>query len=180
MNNIKHYINEKLKIGSKSKVNEIIKPNDAAALKREVLKKIINKETDFNDIDISAVKDLSHLFEDQDISEIDISEWNVSHVESMRAMFQNCRYLKTCGDLSKWNVGNVLDMSWMFNGCQCLVKLGDLQNWEINDTKMKGAFQNCKRLKSLGNINHWRPKEPNWDIFTGTDIPHKDLPFQKI
>ena len=64
MNNIKHYINEKLKIGSKSKVNEIIKPNDAAALKREVLKKIINKETDFNDIDISAVKDLSHLFED--------------------------------------------------------------------------------------------------------------------
>jgi len=180
MNNLNQYINEKLKIGSKSKVNQVIKPNDAAALKREVLKKIINKETDFNDIDISAVKDLSHLFEDQDISEIDISEWDVSHIESMRAMFQNCRYLKTCGDLGKWNVGNVLDMSWMFNGCQCLVKLGDLQNWEINDTKMKGAFQNCKRLKSLGNINHWRPKESNWDIFTGTDIPHKDLPFQKI
>ena len=114
MNKLQYYIQEKLKIGSKSKVNEKIKPGDAAALKREVLKKIINKETDFNDIDISAIKDLSHLFEDQDISEIDISEWNVSHVESMRAMFQNCRYLKTCGDLGKWNVRRVRNMIGMF------------------------------------------------------------------
>jgi len=170
MNNLNQYINEKLKISSKSKVNQVIKPNDAAALKREVLKKIINKETDFNDIDISAVKDLSHLFEDQDISEIDISEWDVSHVESMRAMFQNCRYLKTCGDLGKWNVGNVLDMSWMFNGCQCLKNIGDLDNWEINGTKMKCAFQGCKRLKSLGFIEHWRPEDSNYDIFAGSDV----------
>lgn len=180
MKTLKEIIIEKLKIGSKSKVNEKIKPQDAAELKREILKKIINKETDFNDIDISAVKDLSHLFEEQDISEIDISEWDVSHVESMRGMFQYCRYLKTPGDLSKWNVSNVVDMSWMFNGCQCLTKLGDLQNWEINDTKMKGAFQNCKRLKSLGNINHWRPKESNYDIFTGSDINISSQPRKRI
>ena len=180
MKDLKEIIQEKLKIGSKSKVNEKIKPGDTAALKREVLKKIINKETDFNDIDISAVKDLSHLFEDQDISEIDISEWNVSHVESMRAMFQNCRYLKTCGDLGKWDVRNVLDMSWMFNGCQCLTKLGDLQNWEINGTKMKCMFQGCKRLKDLGYIKHWRPKEANWDIFMLCGVPNSKLPHQTI
>ncbi len=165
MNNINYYINEKLKIGSKSKVNEKIKPGDAATLKREVLKKIINKETDFNDIDISNIKDLSHLFEDQDITEIDISEWNVSNVESMNSMFQNCKYLKTVGDLGKWNVSNVLDMSWMFNGCINLTEIGDLDNWEINDTKMKYAFQDCKKLKSIGFIEHWRPREDNWEIF---------------
>jgi len=170
MKTLKEIIIEKLKIGSKSKVNETIKPRDAAALKREVLKKIINKETDFNDIDISSVKDLSHLFEDQDITEIDISEWNVSNVESMKGMFQNCKYLRTCGDLGKWDVRNVLDMSWMFNGCQCLKDIGDLDNWEINGTKMKCAFQGCKRLRSLGFIEHWRPEESNYDIFTGSDV----------
>jgi hypothetical protein len=170
MNNLNQYINEKLKIGSNSKVNQKTKPANEEDLKKIILKKIENKETDFNDIDISAVKDLSHLFEDQDISEIDISEWDVSHVESMRAMFQNCRYLKTCGDLGKWNVGNVLDMSWMFNGCQCLKNIGDLDNWEINGTKMKCAFQGCKRLKSVGFIEHWRPEDSNYDIFAGSDV----------
>jgi len=170
MNNLNNYIQEKLKIGSKSKVNEKIKPGDAAALKREVLKKIINKETDFNDIDISGIKDLSHLFEDQDISEIDISEWDVSNVESMRGMFQNCRYLRTTGDLGNWKVDNCKDMSWMFNGCQCLKDIGDLDNWEINGTKMKCAFQGCKRLRSLGFIEHWRPEDSNYDIFTGSEV----------
>ena len=170
MNNLNQYINEKLKIGSNSKVNQKTKPANEEDLKKIIFKKIENKETDFNDIDISAVKDLSHLFEDQDISEIDISEWDVSHVESMRAMFQNCKYLKTCGDLGKWNVGNVLDMSWMFNGCQCLKDIGDLNNWEINGTKMKCAFQGCKRLRSLGFIEHWRPEDSNYDIFTGSDV----------
>ena len=88
----------------------------------------------------------------------------------MRAMFQNCRYLKTCGDLGKWNVGNVLDMSWMFNGCQCLKDIGDLDNWEINGTKMKCAFQGCKRLKSIGYVVHWRPEDSNYDIFVGSDV----------
>jgi len=192
MNNLNQYIQEKLirtksslmleklKISSKSKINEKIKPINEEDLKKIILKKIENKETDFNDIDISAIKDLSYLFEEQNISEIDISEWDVSHVESMRGMFQNCRYLKTPGDLSKWNVSNVEDMSWMFNGCQCLTKLGDLQNWEINGTKMKCMFQNCKRLRNLGNIKHWRPKESNWDIFMSCGVPHSNLPYQKI
>jgi len=178
MKTLKEIIQEKLKISSKSKVNEKIKPQDAAALKREVLKKIINKETDFNDIDISAVKDLSHLFEDQDITEIDISEWDVSHVESMRGMFQYCRYLKTCGDLGKWKVDKCKDMSWMFNGCQCLTNIGDLDNWEIKGTKMKGAFYDCERLKSIGSILHWRPEESNWDIFSR--CPVKPVPVNRV
>jgi len=171
---------EGLKIGSNSKVNYKIVVNDSNELKREILKKIISNETDYNDIDVSRISDFSYLFEDQDISEIDISEWDMSNATALKCMFQNCRYLKTPGDLSKWNVSNVEDMSFVFSGCQCLTKLGDLQNWEINDTKMKCAFQGCKKLKSLGYIKHWRPKESNYDIFSGTDIPNKDLPIQKI
>ena len=169
---------EGLKVGSKSKINKKTKCQDENDLKREILKKIIDKEVDYNDLDVSAVKDFSHLFEDTDITEIDISEWDVSNATTMRGMFQNCKYLKTCGDLGKWNVENVLDMSWMFNGCQCLKDIGDLDNWEINGTKMKCAFQGCERLKSIGNILHWRPEESNWDIFSR--CPVKPVPRTRV
>ena len=179
MKDLKDIINEKLVINKNLKV-KVKEPKTNNDLKREVLKKIINKETDFNDIDVSNITDFSYVFEDQDISEINISEWDVSNGKTMRGMFQNCRYLKTTGDLSNWNVSNVEDMSWMFNGCQCLTKLGDLQNWEINGTKMKCMFQNCKRLKDLGYINHWRPNESNWDIFMSCAVPNSKLPRQKV
>jgi hypothetical protein len=61
-----------------------------------------------------------------------------------------------------------------------LVKLGDLQNWEINGTKMKCMLQGCKKLKTLGYIKHWRPKEPNWDIFMSCGISNSNLPYQRV
>ena len=180
MNNLNQYINEKLKIGSNSKVNQKTKPANEEDLKKIILKKIENKETDFNDIDISGIKDLSHLFEGQKtITEIDISEWDVSNVESMRAMFQDCRYLRTTGDLGNWKIDNCKDMSWMFNGCSCLTNIGDLDNWKIDkEVTLKCAFQGCERLKSIGNILHWRPKESNWDIFSR--CPVKPVPIKRV
>lgn len=176
MKDLKEHIIEGLKIGAKSKVNTKIKVKTKEELKLEILKKIINNETDYNDIDVSELDDLSYVFEDKNITEIDISGWGVSNVTTLKCMFQNCKYLKTPGDLSKWNVSNVEDMSWMFSGCQNLINLGDLQNWEINGTKMRCAFQGCKKLKSLGYIKHWRPEESNYDIFSLSDIPHNNLP----
>ena len=166
-------LSEALKIGSKSKVNTKIKVKTKGDLKLEILKKIMNKETDYNDIDVSGLDDLSYAFEDQDISEIDISEWDVSNVESTKCMFQGCRYLKTTGDLSKWNISNMKIMSFMFNGCQCLTNIGDLSKWDVNDISMKCMFQGCKRLKDIGDIYNWKPKEPNWDIFQYCDLKYK-------
>ena len=173
-------INEKLVINKNIKLKKISQPKTRDELKSELLKKIISNETNFNNIDVSKVDDFSYLFEDWDIKEIDISEWDVSNATTMKCMFQNCKYLQTPGDLSNWDVSNVEDMSWMFNGCQCLVKLGDLQNWEINGTKMKCMFQGCKKLKTLGHIKHWRPKEPNWDIFMSCGISNSNLPYQRV
>jgi len=179
MKNLKDII-EGLKIRSNTKVKYKIIVNDKNELKREIIKKFIDKEKDFNDIDVSRISDFSYLFEDQNIIEIDISKWDMSNATSLKCMFQNCKYLKTPGDLSKWNVSNVEDMSWMFSGCQNLINLGDLQNWEINGTKMRCAFQGCKKLKSLGYIKHWRPEESNYDIFSLSGIPHNNLPYQSI
>ena len=78
MKDLKDIINEKLVINKNLKV-KVKEPRTNDDLKREVLKKIMNKETDFNDIDVSKVDDFSYLFENQNISEIDISEWDVSN-----------------------------------------------------------------------------------------------------
>lgn len=175
MKKIHQFLIEKLQL-SKDKSGFFI-PKTKEELKLEILKKRIDKEINYNDIDISNIDDLSYLFEDTDITEIDISEWDVSHVKNMKCMFTHCEYLKSVGDLSNWNVKNVEDMSWMFAGCKNLKSLGNLENWKINGTKMKCAFDSCKKLITLGNIYNWNPKEANWDIFQLCDC--KPLPKKR-
>jgi len=51
---------------------------------------------------------------------LNIKDWDVSKIESMRAMFQNCAKLGQTGgqaDLSNWDVSRVTDFSFMFSGC---------------------------------------------------------------
>ena len=68
----------------------------------ENIKELLDKEeTDFNCIDTSAITDMSNLFSDSYIDgnteriiikdmNINISNWNVSNVENMDEMFNNC------------------------------------------------------------------------------------------
>ena len=77
------------------------------------------KDADLNDIDTSAITDMSELFEDLDPRNIDISGWDVSNVENMAFMFYDCH--KFNSDLSTWDVGKVNNMSNMFTGCTSLI-----------------------------------------------------------
>jgi len=53
---------------------------------------------------------MSYLFLESDFNG-DISEWDVSNVESMYSMFANSKFN---GDISRWNVSKVKDMRYMF------------------------------------------------------------------
>lgn len=56
---------------------------------KEIIEQRIDEEgteVDLNDIDVSKITSMSHLFEDLDFNG-DISEWNVSNVEDMNFMF---------------------------------------------------------------------------------------------
>ena len=72
---------------------------------------------DFNCIDTSEITDMSKLFSDNIFYNMifDVSGWNVSNVENMQDMFQNCKEFNC--DLSKWNVSNVINMYNMFSNC---------------------------------------------------------------
>ena len=120
MKTLKHIINEKLilnKSTSKEKQEYHYHPKNWNELRSIIINLLDErgKDADLNDIDTSAITDMSWLFGELDQHNIDISNWNVSNVKDMHNMFDSCRNFNC--DLSKWNVSKVTNMAYMFHGC---------------------------------------------------------------
>ena len=115
MIDITNFINEKLKVSSKSKINQntySYYPKDKDELE-EIVNKLIKERgenADLNDIDTSKITDMSHIFKYSPFNG-NISSWDVSNVKNMRVMFA---FSKFNGDISHWDVSNVKDMHWIF------------------------------------------------------------------
>ncbi|MBR6907302.1 BspA family leucine-rich repeat surface protein, partial [bacterium] len=113
MKQLNNFINEKLKINSKSKINHYnYKPKDKDELK-EIVNNLIKERgynADLNDINTSEIKDMSDLFYDIKFNG-DISNWDVSNVKDMSYMFYNTPFN---GNISNWDVSNVENMKTMF------------------------------------------------------------------
>ena len=150
-------------------------------------------KANLNDIDTSNITDMSQLFASTygsdggynrrwllgdstdaiDFSRFDgdISQWDVSNVKKMRAMFKGSKFN---GDISKWDVSKVQDMAQMFR----LSKFnGDISKWDVlgvrNMTRMfyKSKFNGdlskwrVPRGRYMKNVFDDRPlegKEPDW------------------
>ena len=157
MKQLNNFIQEKLKVNSKSKINNYklsYFPKDEYEL-IALLKKLIKERgdnADLNDIDVSKVRDMAMLFNDlRDIKNIDVSEWDVSNVENMAGMFNNCNNFNS--DLSKWNTKKVKTTSYMFHDCKQFDS--NLSNWNMtNNDYAISMFAGCKNLKST-NFNKW-------------------------
>ena len=104
-------------------------------------------EADLNDIDTSAIKDMSFLFNNLQFDG-DISKWDVSNVKDMSCMFAYSKFTGKNGDISKWDVSNVKDMSNMFYYSRFN---RDISNWDVRNVKdMSNMFKGC----SLQNNPH--------------------------
>ncbi len=134
---------------------------------------IDNASADLNSIDVSAITDMSGVFNDNvlrnfngnisgwDVSNVinmqemfkgsrftgDISGWDVSKVTTMASMFRESRFT---GDISGWDVSNVTIMASMFRDAQFT---GDISKWKMNNvTNMHWMFAGAK---FNGNISGW-------------------------
>ena len=115
MKDLKEIILEKLKIGSKSKVNTEYHPTTRDELKNLIDKLIQERgnNADLNDIDTSEITDMEKLFYASEFNG-DISEWDVSNVTNMYKMFTRSKFN---GDLSKWNTTKLERNFAMFRFC---------------------------------------------------------------
>ena len=154
MKQLNQYIKEKLIINKDYK-----SPYTCVPTSFDKLRKIIENRykklgagtkqnpIDFNDIDVSNLHYFQNdedkgIFEYMRFKYIDISDWDVSNVKTMRGMFFMCKELESIGDISEWDVSNVTNMSFMFNGCTSFNQ--DLSGWDVSKVIYTiGVFTDC-------------------------------------
>ena len=95
------------------------------------------------DIDTSLITDMSCLFANdinakhlnrKDFS--GISNWDVSNVENMSSMFENCPHFNE--DISSWDVSSVRDMSRMFVRAKSFNQ--PLASWDVSKVENMGSM----------------------------------------
>ena len=171
MKTINTYINERLHVTSKSFYT--CQPKTKKELREIMIQRIKDDgyDCDMNDIDVSNITDMSHLF-DVGVVNInnllkkfngDISMWDVSNVKDMHSMFRKCEKFNC--DLSQWDVSNVTNMELMFYGCKELNC--DISRWDVsNVTNIDRMFMKCTNFKQ--NLDDWHVSNVKdiWNAFT--------------
>ena len=161
MKTLNNFILEKLKISSKSKINNYnYFPKNKDELK-EIVDKLIKERgynADLNDIDTSKIKDMSKLFNGIKDLNPNVSNWNVSNVENMDSMFCNCPKFDGRG-LENWDVSSVKNMDSMFYNLSTLgnndVFNPDLSYWDLSKCEsIKEMFRGCVGFEGKG-LENW-------------------------
>jgi surface protein len=103
--------------------------------------------------DVSAITDMSRLFEGKSTFNSDISGWDVSNVESMYWMFRAAYLFDQ--DIGGWNVSNVENMESMFREASSFDQ--DIGEWDVSKvTTMAFMFHQATNFNQ--DISGWNLK----------------------
>jgi len=159
VNQISNYIYEKLHLDKvEDQCNFHPQTEDELI---EILDKLLKErgeDADLNDIDVSKITDMSYLFKDKEIRNIDISKWDVSNVKYMTEMFGGCKDFNC--DISKWNTSNVEYMNYTFYDCESF--MCDISKWNVAKVTRWNGFSEGSCPLGRARYHHYRPKF-NWD-----------------
>ena len=177
MKTLNQYIKEKLIINKDYHDVNIVVTTKSFDELRKIIKDRYNKlgsgtkqdPIDFNDIDVSNIDSFydnknKGIFQNTKFKYIDISEWDVSNVKSMRKMFYCCKELESVGDISKWDVSKVTDMCGVFYKCKELKSVIDISKWDVSKVMyMSYMFCYC---------NSFNQDISNWDVSSVTNMEY--------
>lgn len=107
------------------------------------------EDVDMSDCDTSHMESMKSMFEMlMGLHHIDVSGWNTRGVMDMESMFSMCSAL-TSLDLSSFDTSSARELGGMFCGCTGLRKL-DLSGWKLPfKADSVGMFTNCVSLESI-------------------------------
>ena len=147
------------------------KPRTKKGLIRIINKRIKEEGTkcDLNDIDVSAITDMSYVFCDSEFNG-DISKWDVSNVTNMVCVFGNSSFN---GDISAWNVSNVTNMRSMFADS---VFNSDISKWNVSKVEnMRYMFYNSIFNKDISKCMYrdWETDRKSTRLNSSHEIPSR-------
>ena len=93
--------------------------------------------SEFDYLVTTKVTDMYALFYNNTASDINISSWDVSNVESMEYLFDNAQNFN--GDISSWDVSNVNNMRGMFKRAYKFNQ--DLSGWDVSSVTVCSDFK---------------------------------------
>ena len=89
---------------------------------------------------LSKVTSMRKMFQECNVFNAPIEDWDVSKVTNMRSLFSGCDAFNH--SLDKWDVSNVTDMGGLFSGCYSFNQ--PLNSWDVSKVKeMDYMFQAC-------------------------------------
>ncbi|MGM0580778.1 MAG: BspA family leucine-rich repeat surface protein [Bacteroidota bacterium] len=139
------------------------------------LSRMFEQATSFNGAigtwDVSTITDMTYMLRYCSAFNQDISSWNVSNVTKMFNMFEMATSFNQ--DISGWNVTNVSSMSKMFNGASSFNQ--EIGTWDVSNLKYANyMFGSASSFN--GDISGWNfsPLEM-MGMFSGATAFNQDI-----
>lgn len=108
---------------------------------------------DISDWNVSTVNTMNSMFSGATAFNQNISKWNVSSVGIMTRLFQNATSFNQ--DISSWNVSNVGSLPFMFENATSFNQ--NLSNWTVGTSLMPTGFSTGANATFANNANLLKP-----------------------
>ena len=101
-------------------------------------------------LDTDSVTTMNRMFYNcNQLTILNVSNWDTSNVTDMSYMFANCNKLTTL-NVNNFDTSNVTNMFNMFGNCQSLTNIEGLESFNTSKvTNMGQLFMNCDKLTEL-------------------------------
>ncbi len=125
-----------------------------------------------NAIDIpnlQAVTDMSFAFEEADLFNQNVGDWDVSSVTNMYSMFYGADSFNQ--DVGAWDVSSVTNLGWMFGGARLFNQ--DVSTWNVSSVELMNGLFSCSEtggFPALQCANAFNQDISNWDVSSVTTM----------